>query len=173
MRSVLRRLDRHFEEVFAGIALTLMATLTFSQVITRYFFSKSFSWTDEIAIYCLVWFVYISASWAVRERAHIRVMNLIWALPKGLSNGLLYLSDAIWFTFAVFLTWQGVLLNISLWKQKYTSAALGIDQKWPYAIIAVGFGLMVYRLLQLYWRHFRYGESLTDAPSDGGGDAHE
>lgn len=166
MSGLVRWLDRHFEELFAGLTLTIMATLTFSQVITRYFFSKSFSWTDEIAVYCMVWFVYISASWAVRERAHIRVMNLLWVLPDRLSRWMLYLSDAIWLAFAAFLTWQGLVLNASLWKQKYSSPALGIDQKWPYAIIALGFAMMIFRLLQLYWRHIRYGESLTELPAE-------
>lgn len=165
MRRVLRWLDRYFEEVFAGTALTAMALLVFAQVVMRYVFHKASSWTDEVAIYCLVWFVYISASWAVRERAHIRVTNLMDLMPPRLAQWFIYLSDAIWLAFAAFLTWQGILLDKSLWVQKYTSPVLGIDQKWPYMVVAVGFALMIFRMLQLYWRHFKYGESLTEPPS--------
>jgi C4-dicarboxylate transporter DctQ subunit len=165
MRNAVLWLERHFEEAFAGLALVLMSTLVFCQVVARYVFNKSFSWTDEIAVYCLIWFIYVSASWAVRERAHIRVMSFIEIMPRALSRWLIYLSDAIWLAFAVFLTWQGILLNESLWKRSYVSPALGIEQKWPYLIVAVGFGMMVLRLVQLYVRHIWYGESLLEAPA--------
>jgi C4-dicarboxylate transporter DctQ subunit len=162
--AIIRWLDRYFEEVVAGSALVAMALLVFVQVIMRYVFQKALSWTDEVAIYCMVWSVYIASSWAVRERAHIRVMNLINAFPKAISQVLVYLSDAVWFIFAVFMTYQGILIDASLWRQKYESPALGIDQKWPYMIVAFGFGLMTLRLMQVYWRHIKYGESLLEPP---------
>jgi TRAP-type C4-dicarboxylate transport system permease small subunit len=92
-------------------------------------------------------------------------MSFIDLMPPAIARALIYLSDLIWVSFAAFLTWQGLLLNASLWHQKYLSPALGIDQKWPYLIIAVGFAMMVLRLLQLYVRHFMYGESLLELPA--------
>jgi C4-dicarboxylate transporter DctQ subunit len=166
MRNAVRWLERHFEEVIAGVALVLMSTLIFCQVVARYVFEKSFSWTDEIAVYCLVWFVYISASWAVRERAHIRVMSFIEIMPAAVAKWMIHLSDAIWIAFAIFLTWQGILLNESLWHRSYVSPALGIEQKWPYMIVAIGFGMMVLRLLQLYVRHIWYGDPLLELPAE-------
>lgn len=165
--SIIRWLDRYFEEVFAGTALVAMTLLVFFQVIMRYFFHKALSWTDEVATYCMLWSVYIASAWAVRERAHIRVMNLIEAFPRSIATRLVYLSDAVWLAFALLLTYQGVLLNLSLWHRKYTSPALGIDQKWPYMVVAIGFALMTFRMLQVYWRHIRYGESLLEPPSNG------
>lgn len=165
MKNALRWLERHFEEVIAGAALVMMSTLIFCQVIARYVFQKSFSWTDEIAVYCLIWFVYISSSWAVRERAHIRVMSFVELMPPTIARWLVYLSDTVWIAFAIFLTWQGILLNESLWKRSYVSPALGIEQKWPYMIVAIGFGMMVLRLLQLYVRHIWYGDPLLEMPA--------
>jgi TRAP-type C4-dicarboxylate transport system permease small subunit len=158
-------LERHFEEAIAGMALVMMSSLIFCQVVARYVFEKSFSWTDEIAVYCLIWFVYISASWAVRERAHIRVMSLIELMPPAVAKWSIYLSDAIWIGFAIFLTWQGILLNESLWTRSYVSPALGIEQKWPYLIVSLGFAMMVLRLLQLYVRHIWYGDPLLEVPA--------
>ena len=157
---MLRFLDRHFEEVIAGIGLVIMSTMVFAQVVMRYLFQAPMSWSDEIAVYCMLWSVYLSASWAVRERAHIRVLNLIQLFPKPLSNWLIYLSDFIWLVASVVICWQGVLLHLSLWERRYESPVLAIDQKWPYLVVAVGFGLMTLRLLQIYVRHFRYGEPL-------------
>lgn len=160
MAGFLRLLDKHLEEFIAGFGLVVMAALVFLQVVMRYVFHAPMSWSDEIAVYCMVWSVYLSASWAVRERAHIRVLNLINLFPKKLALWLTYFSDFIWLVFGIFIFWQGVELEKSMWERTYESPVLGIDQKWPYLIIAVGFALMVFRLVQLYYRWFKYGEPL-------------
>ena len=126
----------------------------------RYAFETPMSWSDEIAVYCMLWSVYLSASWAVRERAHIRVLNLIQMFPKPLSTWLMYLSDFVWFVVSAFITWQGIILHMSLWERPYHSPVLDIDQKWPYLVVAVGFGLMTFRLMQVYYRHFKHGDPL-------------
>ena len=70
-------LDERLEEILAGICVLTMTVLVFFQVVMRYVFSQPTSWSDEIAVYAMVWSVYLSVSWAVRERAHIRVMNFV------------------------------------------------------------------------------------------------
>ena len=162
---MLRFLDRHFEEIVAGFGLIVMSSMVFAQVVMRYAFEAPMSWSDEIAVYCMLWSVYLSASWAVRERAHIRVLNLIRSFPKPLSLWLVYLSDFVWFIASIFIMWQGVLLELSFWKQRFESPVLAIDQKWPYLVVAVGFGLMTLRLIQVYYRWFKYGEPLVPEPT--------
>ncbi len=154
-------LERRAEEVIAGVCVVVMAILVFFQVVMRYVFEAPTSWSDEIAVYAMLWSVYISTSWAVRERAHIRVMNLIQLFPGKLSLGLTMFSDLIWFVFAIFLTWQSVLLNLSMWDMKFESPVLGIEQKWPYLCLVFGFGLMTLRLVQVYYRWLRFGEPLV------------
>lgn len=163
---MMRFLDKHFEEMIAGIGLIIMACMVFAQVVMRYVFHAPMSWSDEIAVYCLLWSVYLSASWAVRERTHIRVLNLIQAFPKPVSNWLIYFSDFVWFVFSVLVCWLGILLHVSLWERSYRSPVLDIDQKWPYLVIAVGFGLMTLRLIQVYYLHFRYNKPLIPDSDD-------
>ncbi len=163
-----RIIERHLEEFFAGICVLVMTVLVFYQVVMRYVFSQPTSWSDEIAVYAMVWSVYLSTSWAVRERAHIRVMNFINLFPKTIARALTALSDLIWFLFAIFLTWQAVILEISFWENTYESPSLGIDQKWPYLCLVVGFGLMTLRIAQVYYRWWRYGEDPTLPPPDSG-----
>ena len=125
-------LEKHFEELLAGILVMIMASMVFFQVVMRYLFSMPTSWSDEIAIYAMLWSVYVSVAWAVRERAHIRVMNFVQLYPKKIAIFLTILSDFIWFLFGIFLTYQSVLLDLSFWENAYRSPALDIDQKWPY-----------------------------------------
>ncbi|MBF2761228.1 MAG: TRAP transporter small permease [Ectothiorhodospiraceae bacterium AqS1] len=160
-------IERHLEELFAGICVLAMTALVFFQVVARYVFEAPTSWSDEIAVYAMMWSVYLSCSWAVRERAHIRVMNFINLFPQKIALALTVLSDFIWFLFGIFLTWQSVLLEMSFWKDTYRSPALGIDQKWPYLCLVVGFALMTLRIVQVYYRWWKYDDSLMAPPCDG------
>jgi len=155
-------LERRLEEVLAGICVMIMAVLVFFQVVMRYVFSMPTSWSDEIAVYAMLWSVYLSVSWAVRERAHIRVMNFINLFPKFIATGLTIFSDLLWFLFGIFLTWQSIVLEISFWENKYESPSLGIDQKWPYLCLVFGFGLMTLRIAQIYYRWWKYGEPILE-----------
>ena len=164
-------LERRIEEVIVGVCVCVMTIMIFFQVVMRYVFSSPVSWSDEIAVYAMLWSVYLSVSWAVRERAHIRVMNLIIAFPKKISLGLTIFSDAIWFLFGLFLTYQSVLLDLSMWELRFESPVLGISQKWPYLCLVFGFALMSLRIIQVYYRWIRHGvplipeESTPDAES--------
>ena len=155
-------LEKHFEELLAGILVMIMASMVFFQVVMRYLFSMPTSWSDEIAIYAMLWSVYVSVAWAVRERAHIRVMNVVQLFPKKIAIFLTILSDFIWFLFGIFLTYQSVLLDLSFWENTYRSPALDIDQKWPYMCLILGFGLMTLRLVQIYYRWIKYGEPILE-----------
>jgi len=156
--SLLKLLDRWFEEIVCAVLIALMGCMIFVQVIMRYVFSNPLSWTDEIAVYCMVWSVYAGGALAVRERAHIRVLNGILAFGGRISACLFILSDLLWFAVAVLIAWQGTLLVVSFWEQPYISPALGISQKWPYLIVPLGLALMAGRLIQVYYRWFALGE---------------
>lgn len=93
-------LEKHFEEVLTAILVMFMASMVFFQVVMRYVFSLPTSWSDELAIYAMLWSVYISVAWAVRERAHIRVMNFVQLFPKKVEVALTIFSDFIWFIFS-------------------------------------------------------------------------
>ena len=129
-------------------------------------FDAPTSWSDEIAVYAMLWSVYLSTSWAVRERAHIRVMNLINLFPGHMKTALTVMSDAIWFCFAIFLTWQSMLLHLSMWELPFESPVLGIAQKWPYLCLVFGFGLMTLRLIQVYYLWLRHGVPLLHEPTE-------
>ena len=65
--EILTFLEKRLEEVIAGIGVVIMCLMVFFQVVMRYVFSLPTSWSDEIAQYCMLWSVYLSVSWAVRE----------------------------------------------------------------------------------------------------------
>jgi TRAP-type C4-dicarboxylate transport system permease small subunit len=156
--GVLAWLERHAEEAVAGACLCGLSTLVFAQVIMRYAFRSPLSWSDEISTWCMVGLVYFGAAFAVRERAHIRVLVAIVALPRraGLALGLL--ADALWLAFNLVMVWQSSLLVASFAAQPFYSAALEINLLWPHLVVPLGFVLMCARMAQIYVRWARGGK---------------
>ncbi len=143
-------LERHAEEAIAGVCMCLLATLMFAQVVMRYVFRSPMSWSDEVAVYCLIGLVYFGAAFAVRERAHIRVLAAFWLLPARAATAVAVAADALWFAFNTVMVWQGVELVHSFIAQPFYSAALEINLLWPYLAIPVGYALMCLRMIQAY-----------------------
>ena len=154
---MLALIERYFEEVICSLCLSLMAGCVMLQVILRYFFAAASPWAEEIAVYSMIFAVYLGASMAVRERAHIRIVLLIRVLPRALAIGAVVLADALWFGFLVFMVWQTTLYTQLLFEVTYISPGLGVEQKWFQLAVPCVLVLTLVRMLQVYWRWGRDG----------------
>lgn len=67
----MRRVLARFEDVVCIIALAIMTVLTFTNVIARYVFSASFSFSEEITTYLFVLLSLIGSAVAARRKAHL------------------------------------------------------------------------------------------------------
>lgn len=74
-----------FEKILKYICCVLLWAITvvvFAQVIARYVFKSAFSWTDEFAIYGMVWMVMLGASINSFRGTHARIDFFISWLPN-------------------------------------------------------------------------------------------
>lgn len=154
---MLSKLDRYFEEVICTICLTVVMGSVLLQVILRYFFSTAAAWAEETAVYGMIFAVYLGATMAVRERAHIRITLLVSRLPRALQVGVVVLADTLWAGFVIFMIVQTTIYTQLLFNVTYMTPGLGIEQRWVQMIIPMAFGLMLFRILQVYWRWGRDG----------------
>jgi len=154
---MLSKLDRYFEEVICTICLTVVVGSVLLQVILRYFFSTAAAWAEETAVYGMIFAVYLGATMAVRERAHIRITLLVSSLPRALQVASVVLADTLWAGFVIFVIVQTAIYTQLLFNVTYMTPGLGIEQRWVQMIIPMAFGLMLFRILQVYWRWGRDG----------------
>lgn len=157
MPGILRIIDQKFEEVICYFALSAVAVCVFLQASVRIVFGTALAWPEEIAIYGMAWLVYMGAALSVRERAHLRIMIGVTKLPRPVAMTLIILGDCLWVAFNIFMVWHGYKYIELLWNQLYISPALQINQKWPQAIVPIGFGLMTVRIFQVYYAWLRNG----------------
>jgi len=104
--KVLSLLDNYFEEVLSTVALSLVAGSVFLQVIMRFGFDSATTWAEELAVYGMIFAIYLGASMAVRERSHIRITMVVQMLPRHLQVVSIVLADFLWFSFVIFLIVQ-------------------------------------------------------------------
>jgi len=82
---LISKLGKLFNKIEYGaliISLVVMVVVIFSQVVMRYVFNNSLSWSEEFARYLFVWFSWIGVSAGVRDKEHLKVEMLSMALSK-------------------------------------------------------------------------------------------
>ncbi|SLN14700.1 2,3-diketo-L-gulonate TRAP transporter small permease protein YiaM [Roseovarius gaetbuli] len=149
---MLGKLDRYFEEVLCAFFLCVVVGSVLMQVVLRFLFDTAAVWAEETAVYGMIFAVYLGATMAVRERAHIRITLLVSRLPRALQVGCIMLADALWVGFVIFMIVQTVTYTQLLFNVTYQTPGLGIEQRWVQMFIPMLFALMLFRIAQVYWR---------------------
>ncbi|NCB94790.1 MAG: TRAP transporter small permease [Clostridia bacterium] len=147
----------NIEEYFCVWTMAIMTVIVFIQVVMRYVFSNSLSWSEELARFIFLWLSWIGASYAVKERSHFRV-EMFANMIKGKSRIYFeYMILIVWFVFSFFLAWQGTMLLIFLQETGQESAAMQIPMTWPYASVPIGCALMCTRLIVELYKLYKNG----------------
>lgn len=127
------------------VVLTVMVTAIVIQIVGRYVFSTTPSWTEEIARMCMAWVTMLGSAALVRRDDHIAVTAMIDACPPALARALLALRDALILVMAGGLTYYGY--GLALIGGRRTSPALDIPMFYPYLAIPVGAALIAVMLV--------------------------
>ena len=155
--TVLRWLERHFEESIACACLAVVASSVFAQVVMRYGFNSALKWSEEVAGMAMVWAVYMGAALGVRERFHIRIMAGVLLLPRPAARAVILAADAIWAAFCVYMLVVSVEYLGVLSRFTSRTPSLGIDELYPQSILVIGYVLILARLIQIYVLWLRAG----------------
>ena len=75
MKKIVRIYDA-FEEKFLMLQLAIAVTVIFIQVVMRYIFNSSLSWSEELARYLYIWQGWLGISFVERKKAHIAIDTL-------------------------------------------------------------------------------------------------
>ncbi len=153
--KALKWLDRYLEEVLLTLMLIIISVVMIAQVISRYVFNASFSWSDELARYMLVWSCFLSISFCVKRRISIKIEQLQNALPKKAIPWMRLIRHTIVFIFCIIMipyAWTYLRQTIA---SGATSAAMQIPMSWIQSAPLVGFVLLAVRVAQAWIREFK------------------
>ncbi|MBY7144519.1 TRAP transporter small permease [Virgibacillus sp. NKC19-3] len=141
-------IDVEIEKWLLIISFIFLILLVLVQVLARYIFSVPVGWNAELSRYLLIWITWISASYAIRMREHIRITLLVDRFsPKGKKITELFVIF-VWSAFAFAMAFVGTEVVLSTQMLGQQTSSLGIPMWIVYIIIPLSGVLMIIRLVQ-------------------------
>ncbi|MGB3627253.1 MAG: TRAP transporter small permease [Henriciella sp.] len=126
--------------LLSGVGLVLMTALIGYQVFARYVLNDSPSWTEQLTLLTMLWFILFAAAAGVREGFHLRI-SLFESLAKGKTKLAVQLfGQASVFVFGVAMAVFGAELVAATWS--HAIPALGMPRGVAYIPISLS-GVLV------------------------------
>lgn len=139
---------RILDRLLKGLLILLVGVLTvcvFIQVLIRFVFKLPIPWTEEVSRIAFVYLIFIGATIAVREKAHINVDFLLVMLPEGVARWVRGIGVALVGGFLAFMIWQGIVFVQATGVQ--TTPVMQLAFRHLYLIIPVCGALMLLYLI--------------------------
>jgi TRAP-type C4-dicarboxylate transport system permease small subunit len=138
----------NIERYISILALFTMLAVVFWQVFSRFVLNHANSWSEELARFLNVMLVYISCSYGVRFRDHIKIDIMIKIFPAKARPILALFGEILMFVFFVFLSIKGYELAASVIGVDRKTPGIGVNAGYIYLFAPIGFTLSAIRLAE-------------------------
>lgn len=147
-KPLVNRILNQWELDLCVIFFLFETVLQTIQVITRYVFSYSFVWAEELAMIMFIWMGWLSISAAITYRKHMGISAVVELFPKKIQRYFKIASNAIFMIFCVVFFSPSLAMVTKLMGMPAKTALLRIPKWVPYLIIPVMLAICVIRLIQ-------------------------
>ena len=138
-----------FENLFCGLMILAVTIVLFVNVVLRYVFNASTSWSEEFIRYGFIWITFIGGAICVRQGSHVNVDLLANYLNKTGQKVLFLITSVIALVFIVWLGKLGLDTTIFNFETGQKSPGLSIPIFYVYIAIPLGCLLMVIHYIEL------------------------
>lgn len=147
MRKLLNAFD-FLEEGLIVLCLAFMTGMNFINVVSRYGFTNSFSFTEEITVITFVWVSMLGISAGFRRVAHLGMSYFVELAPKRYQACMALLSMVCSLTMIGFMVFEGITMVENQIMLGAKTAALEIPLAFQGLAIPVGGIFIGLRALQ-------------------------
>jgi len=155
----MKKIFINFDEKISSLILIIMLIITFVNVVGRYGFNASISFTDEITTSFFVLLCTLGAAIAAKRGAHLGLSFIRDMLPKKYHRYTNCFSNITGVIFSLILLYTGILMVI----HEYEMGMRTIGLQWPEWIygsfIPIGGAVMVYRFAEAAVKSLKKGEN--------------
>lgn len=135
IESRLELLDRAVEWLVAAL-VAAMVIAGFLQIVNRFVFNVSLSWSEELQRYLNIWIVFLAIPIGYRRGVHLGMNMLFERMPALAQRSLQLLQELLWLVLALTIAWFAT--RIMVIAQNQTSGSLGITMDKVYLAQVVG-----------------------------------
>ncbi|HSO05826.1 MAG TPA: TRAP transporter small permease [Pelomicrobium sp.] len=155
MRRLLKQLDENGERYLMLVFYCFIVFVIVIEVLRRFLLDFSSLWGEEAARYAFIYLGWVGASYAVKQRAHIRFDILLHLLPRRWHGWLYLFGELCTLVFAGFALYWSLHTISTMLEFDALAPALRVSQVWFEAAVPLGFSMMVVRVLQSAWRDIK------------------
>jgi TRAP-type C4-dicarboxylate transport system permease small subunit len=166
LRRAVDAIDRLSNWLATALSLIILA-VTLDGVFFRFVLNSSLQWSDEVAVWGMVWMVWIGAISVMRQWDHVHIPVFLRMLPVPARMVFVPLAKVITLLCLAIVLWHGV--EVFQGTFHIHSPSTGLSTKWVKLAIPVGAALMalclvflisedIRRILRKEWKYFEdYG----------------
>ena len=162
----MRKPERPIEAYAAGFFLAVLVILLSVQILLRFIFGRTLSWSEEVSRFAFVWAVYFGFVLAARENKHIRVTAQFKRLSPGMQVVLFTLADTVWSLFNFVMVFVSGKFTLSMIQYPYISQTTGLNLLWVFMIVPIGFAFMGLRVIQVMISRIKGRIAFSDSRLD-------
>lgn len=144
----LKWLDKNLEEKIMMILLMAMTLIMGVQVVCRYVFNNSLSWTEELTRFLFVWSAFISIGYCLEKKISLRIEQLVTLFPQKVQYAILLVVNLLMTVFFIYMIPQAWAYAVSAAASGQKSSAMSINMAWVQGSTVVGFGFAFIRSFQ-------------------------
>jgi C4-dicarboxylate transporter DctQ subunit len=144
----MKKILDHFEEILSAGCLLAMTILAFVNVISRFVFKASLSFTDEITTNLFVLLTLAGASLAARRNAHLGLNLVTDNLSAKWQKNLNIIANLLGVLFTGILVYFGVIMAYNEYRLEQLTAGMQLPE-WIFgAFVPFGGILLLLRFIQ-------------------------
>ena len=155
-QNIMDYLARFVEFVMVSLTVIMIALVTY-QVFERYVLHYTPPWSEELAVYLMIWFGIIGIAAGVRRKSHMALEYFADKMPQPVQKGLRLFNYVIMLIYTSVLMYEGMNMVELTMSQK--SPAIGLPVGYVYLALPVSAVLMVLFILEALVKEIKKGRN--------------
>jgi TRAP-type C4-dicarboxylate transport system permease small subunit len=155
--SSLTKMDKFanaVESVMIVLTVSMVVLVTY-QVFGRYVLHYTPPWSEEMAVYLMIWFGMIGIAAGLRRDAHMSLHYFADKMPQAVQRALVFIKYGLILIYTGVLTNEGINMVLLTTGQK--SPAMGLTISYVYLSLPVSMVLMAIYTIELLFKELKKG----------------
>lgn len=133
------------EDICLVAMFVVMVSVIFLQIIMRFVFNDSLTWSEELGKFMFVWISWLGISIGQRRNEHIKITMMTDRLPAAAQKIVLIVADVFLILILAVTIYYSIMLVQT--QQRVPYAGIKISTSWGYLSLVLGCVFMLLRLI--------------------------